>query len=1044
MEKILFISRRYFLLIPMLLFSSVAFAQQIEVKGIVLEEGTNEPLIGVTIREKSANNGTVTDVDGKFNLKVAKGEILQFSYMGYTPQEREATPEEMVIYMSSSQTVLDEVVVVGYGIQKKSVVTAAIASVKGEDLGKVMPTRVDNVLKGMVSGVSITQASGQPGDGSKVRVRGIGTINNSDPLYIVDGMPVGGGIDYLNPADIESVEVLKDAASGAIYGARAANGVILVTTKKGKQGKATISYNFTYGWQNPWRKRSVLNSTQYATLINEMLINDGDKPLYTDPRSYGTGTDWQDQVFNYDAPVSEHQLSISGATDRFNYYLSLGFFNQEGIVGGNFNRSNYDRKSIRLNTSYIAFDDSKSRDFLSKLTVGSNLAYSRIKSRGIGTNSEFGSPLGSALTLSPMLTVYAQDPEATLAQHPTAVRDRNGNVYTVVGPEYNEITNPLAQLSLPGDLGNSDKIVGSFWAELELYKNLKLRSSYNVDLAFWGNDGYRIPYYLGETNKASESSAWSSMNRGFTWLVENTLSYSKTFDRHSFTALLGQSGQSYRARNIGGSANYLNDITRPHIDGGSPDSDDRTVNGRMSPYHRLASYFARLSYDFDERYMAEVTVRRDGSSNFGPNNKWGTFPSVSVGWNITNESFMQDRPDFLTYLKLRASWGKNGNESIDSFRYTTIMQYGNNYIFGMDGSSTLAPGAKPNGYPNNDIKWEESEQYDVGLDSYLFDGALTLSLDWFKKKTNGMLMTIPLPEYIGDTRPIGNVGDMENTGLEVDLSYRFRVSNVNFSLGANASYIKNKLIALGNDTGWANYDSVHLTGTISRAENGQPFPFFYGHKTNGLFQTWDEVNAYVNDNGGLLQPKAQPGDVRFVDLNADGIIDDEDRTKIGKGSPDWTIGFNLNAEWKGFDIGAQFHAILGSDIYDASRRNDLPYINMPEYMLDRWIGEGTSNSIPRLTMKNENSNWRSSDLYVKNGSFLRLRNLQIGYTFPKKWTNVALISNLRVFVNAENLLTLTSYKGFDPEISSGGTSLGIDKGVYPQPRTISVGASITF
>lgn len=1036
--------RRNLLLISMLFVSSMLLAQQIEIKGVVLEKSSNEPLIGVSVVEKGTINGTLTDIDGRFSLKVPAEAVVLATYIGYQPSEVRATTEEIVIRLSEQQNLLDEVVVVGYGIQKKSVVTAAIASVKGDALGKVMPTRVDNVLKGMVSGVNITQNSGQPGDGSKVRIRGTGTINNSDPLYIVDGMPVGGGIDYLNPADIESVEILKDAASGAIYGSRAANGVILVTTKKGKEGRAVINYNFSYGWQNPWKKRSVLNATQYATLMNEMRINDGNAPLYDDPRSYGKGTDWQDQVFNYDAPVSDHQLSISGATDVFNYYLSLGLFNQEGIIGGNFNRSNYDRKSIRLNTSYIAFDDTKKRDFLSKLTVGTNLAYSRTKSSGIGTNSEFGSPLGSALALSPLLTVYAQDPQATLEAHPTAVKDRKGNVYTIVGPEYNEITNPLAQLSLPGGVGNSDKIVGGFWGELELYKGLKLRSSYNVDLAFWGDDGYRIPYYLGETNKASESSAWSSMNRGHTWLVENTLSYSKKIDLHSFTALLGQSGQSYRSKNIGGSADFLNDITRPSIDGGSPDKKDRSVSGRMSPYHRVASYFGRLSYDFDERYMAEVTMRRDGSSNFGPSNKWGTFPSVSMGWNITNEKFMADRPDFLTYMKLRGSWGKNGNENIEAFRYTTMMQYGNNYILGLDGSTVVHPGAKPNGYPNKDIKWEESEQYDVGLDMYLLNGNITFSVDWFKKKTNGMLMTIPLPEYIGDTRPIGNVGDMENSGFEFDLSYKFKVSDFNFNLNANATYLKNKLLKLGNDTGWANYDGLHLTGTISRAQNGQPFPFFYGYKTDGIFQNWDEVNSYVNEQGQKLQPDAQPGDVRFVDFNKDGVIGDDDRTKIGKGTPDWTMGFNMNVEWKGIDLGAQFYTVLGSDIFDASRRNDLPYINMPEYMLDRWIGEGTSNKMPRLTMENKNSNWRSSDLYVKNGSFLRLRNLQLGYSLPKQWLQKAMISNLRLYVNAENLFTITSYKGFDPEISSGGTSLGIDRGVYPQPRTISIGANLTF
>lgn len=1016
-----------------------------EIRGIVTDAMTSEALIGVSVAEKGTTNGTLTDLDGNYNINVSDGATLVFTYIGYNTYEQTANGSVLDVALKPSQQLLDEVVVVGYGVQKKSVVTAAISSVKGEDLGAVMPTRVDNVLKGMVSGVNITQASGQPGEGSKVRIRGAGTINNSDPLYIVDGMAIGGGIDYLNPADIESVEVLKDAASAAIYGSRAANGVILVTTKGGKSGKVRVNYNFSYGWQNPWKKRSVLDATEYAVLINEMLANDGSHPRYTDPYSYGKGTDWQDEVFNYDAPVKEHQFSISGGNDKGSYYLSFGIFEHEGIVGGNFNRSNYDRKSLRFNNNYTIFNEKDSRKFFRTFKIGTSMAYSRVKSTGIETNSEFGSPLGSALFLSPILTVYDQNPTETLQKYPNAVTDKNGNVYTIVGSEYNEITNPLASLSLPGSVGNSDKIVANFWGELEIYKNLKFKSSYGVDLAFWGSDGHRIPYYLSQTNSNDQSSVWSSMNRGFTWQVENVLSYNINIQDHDFTFLVGQSAQSYRSRTLGATSYGLKDLTRPNIDLTTQESTSRTANGNMSQPDRLASYFGRLSYNYQERYMAEFTVRRDGSSNFGLNNIWATFPSFSLGWNITNEKFMEKRPEFLSSLKLRASWGRNGNQNIARNRYRQVMQGGNDYtLINEKGEVIIMPGDKPNGYPNPDIKWEESEQTDLGFDAHMLNGALTFTFDWYKKRTKGMLMDMPLPEYIGDTRPLGNVGTMDNSGVEFDLGYRLRVSDVNLRFNANATYLKNKVVKLGNETGWQNYDSVHSIGTITRAANDEPFPYFYGKRTNGIFQNQNEINDYVDSNGDLIQPKAKPGDVRFVDINGDGKIDDEDRTKLGKGTPDWTFGFNIGADWKGFDLNIQLNGSLGSDIYDASRRPDMKYPNLPEYMLGRWIGEGTSNKIPRLTSNDENGNWQSSDLYVKNGNYLRVRNVQLGYTLPLSLTRKAFVEKLRVYVNAENLLTFTSYDGFDPEISSGGTSLGIDKGVYPQARTISLGASITF
>lgn len=486
------------------------------------------------------------------------------------------------------------------------------------------------------------------------------------------------------------------------------------------------------------------------------------------------------------------------------------------------------------------------------------------------------------------------------------------------------------------------------------------------------------------------------------------------------------------------------DPDKANINFGQGTKADQEATGQAQPFSTLASMFARVSYNYAERYMFQATIRRDGSSNFGPNNKYAVFPSLSLGWNITNEKFMEKRPEWLTSMKLRASWGKNGNERIDAFRYTAIMNSGNNYIFGANGNEAIVVGAKPNGLPNPDLKWEETSQTDLGLDFGFFGNALTFTVDWYKKKTDGMLMQMPLPAYVGDTPPMGNVGKMENSGVEMDLSYRFQVSDLNVKFGANASYLKNKLIELGNAEGWANYDAIQNIGTITRAENGEPFPFFYGKKTAGIFQNWDEVNSYVNSKGEKIQPNAQPGDVRFVDANGDGKIDDADRVKIGKGMPDWTVGFSIALDWRGFDLNAFFQGTIGNDVFDGSRRIDLKSINLPSYMLDRWHGEGTSNKYPRLSENDENGNWLSSDLYIKDGSYLRLKNIQLGYTLPKAVTTKFFVQNLRVYVGAENLFTITGYDGFDPEISSGGTSLGVDKGVYPQAKTFTVGANITF
>lgn len=1048
------------LFILLLCLSSVAFAQKKSVSGTVTDS-SNEPIIGASILEKGTSNGTITDIDGNFQLNVSPNSLLVISYVGYQPETVKAGAGHLKVVLKEDTKILDEVVVVGYGVQKKSVVTAAISRVSAEDLNVAQPSRVEDAMKGKVSGVQITQSSGQPGSDSKVRIRGIGSINNSEPLYIVDGMPVDGGISYLNPVDIQSIEILKDAASGAIYGARAANGVVLVTTKSGKEGKTNINYDFSYGWQRPWKEKDVLNAQEYMTIMNEMSLNDGGKQVYDTASFKGNGTNWQKETFNYDAPVQNHQVSINGGNDKIQYFLSFGYFKQSGIVGGDYGKSNYERYSLRSNSTYTVFE-TKDRSFLNKFKVGVNMGYSRSKSSGIETNSEYGSILGSAVSFSPLISVYASDVDAAsiLAAHPTAVTDSEGRVFSLPPSGFQELSNPVAQLNSPTNtISNDDKFVGTFWGELDVMPGLKFKSSYGADLAFWGSDGYGYEYFMGSMKQNTNSWVSSSLNRGYRWQVENTLSYHKTFaERHNLSVVLGQSANKYTVRNLSGTDYNLfsTDPSKANINSAIADRSDERVSGGTggTDFESFASYFGRLDYNFDERYMFQATVRRDGSSRFGANNKWATFPAFSVGWNITNESFMKNRPAWIDLLKLRASWGKNGNDKIGNFRYTALLDGGQNYYFGgkytassNSKGGTMQYGTSPAALPNPNIKWEESEQTDLGFEARFFKSALNFGIDYFKKKTKGMLMAQPIPGYVGLGAPTANAGKMDNWGIELELGWKNHINKFNYSISANASYMKNKLVDLGNESGMTVYESAGASGLgdYVKAENGEVFPYFYGKKTNGVFQNQSEIDSYKSTDGTVIQPNAKPGDVRFVDLNDDGKINDNDKTKIGKGMPDWTYGITFSADYMGFDLNLFFQGTLNNDIYDFSYRADIPAMNRPEWIMERWHGEGTSNKIPRMTSSDTNGNWSSSDLYIHDGSYMRLKTAQLGYTLPANLTRKVSVQRLRLFVSGENLLTFTGYKGFDPEIASGGyTTIGIDRGIYPQSRTISVGANITF
>jgi TonB-dependent starch-binding outer membrane protein SusC len=1018
------------LLAFLMLLSVVTYGQN-TLTGRVTDD-KSEALPGVSLLIKGTTQGTVTDQNGDFSLSnVPADAVLQVSFIGYVTQEIPVSGQSsMSIKLQPDVLALQEVVVVGYGEQKKSVVTGAITSVKAKDLENMPVMRLEQSLQGRTSGLTITSNSGQPGAASTIRIRGTTTIGDSDPLYIVDGVQIGGGIEYLNQADIESIEVLKDAASAAIYGARAANGVIIVTTKKGKEGQMTVNYNGYVGTQAPWRKLDLLNATEYATLLNEATVAGGGPIRFADPASFGSGTNWQNQVFSNSAKIQNHELSLGAGTDKSTYFASLGYFDQEGIVAPS--NSKFNRLTLRFNSTH------KISKFV---TFGNNIGYTRIKTKGIDPNSEWGSPLNRAINMDPITPVVVTD-ETLWNTSPyniaNVVRDGQGRPYGISNIVTSEILNPVAALHVAQSNSWSDKIVGNMFLEVEPIKGLKARSSVGVDLAFWGDESFSPVFYLNATNQNTLNDYTRNVNRGLFWLWENTLSYSFNINKHNISALAGVSAQRNYGEQQGGTKTG---IPVNHIDDASlgfPVSQENQYFWGSEYQETLASLFGRLNYNYNEKYLLTAIVRRDGSSRFGSNNKYGVFPSVSAGWVASAEEFWPTN-DIVNFLKIRGSYGVNGNNRIGDFRYISTVGGGRNYTVG----GTLVNGVSPNAISNPDLRWEETTQTDVGFEATIFND-FSLTFDVYSKKTTGMLLAIDVPWYVGNNGPIGNIADMENRGYEIELGYNKTVGDVTFKLNANASHLKNEVTYLGADKLFLGGQTFGPQGVqITRTQVGNPVGFFYGFKTDGIFQNAEEVAAYVNNEGDALLPNAAPGDIRFVDYNKDGVINNDDRTMIGNPTPDWTFGFTASATWKNFDFTLFGQGVQGNDVFQAIRRFDLPTANWTTEALGRWTGEGTSNSFPRLTLNDPNQNFsRSSDFYIQDGSYFRIKTLQLGYSLPKYIISKIGLNKLRVYVMGNNLATFTKYTGFDPEI--GGGSYGVDRGIYPQARSYMAGVNVGF
>jgi TonB-linked outer membrane protein, SusC/RagA family len=1017
-------------------------SSQKNITGTVVD-ANGEPIIGASVRVRNSSTGTITNIQGNFSLTVSANVILEVSYIGYITQTI-PVGERIVfeITLKEDALQLNEVVIVGYGVQKKSVVTAAIGKVDAEQLVSNNPANLQQALQGKASGIQITSNSGQPGSEAIFRIRGTGTINNNSPLFLIDGFPSdASALGAINPNDISSVEVLKDAASAAIYGARAANGVVLVTTKTGKTGRVSINYDYSYGMQRPWKKMKLTSAVDYQMLMNEAYENAGKPGPYDNPSVSATNTNWQSEVFYNDAPVVNHQFSINGGSDRMVYYLSFGILNQDGIMAKG--KSFYDRYSFRSNTTYTLFDSKKERSYLNKLTFGSNISFIHVKQDGIDANREFGGVIASALSAPPNIAPYVKD-QATLDEYdslyPNHVKDKHGNVYSIID-NMGEIGNPLALINIRNMHNMNRELIGSFNLSLDVLPGLTARTNATVSFNNSSTRSWIPTFYIGANQFATNSSVEQGKSDGHRWQWENVLSYTNTFaEKHNVSALVGTSAMKEeteyaRGRKFGMIAE--ND-DKGFIDGATDESSQKAYGYNND--HMISSMFARLSYNFDERYLFEATVRRDGSSNFPKKKRYATFPSVSAGWVLTNEPFMEPyNKDWLNFIKLRASWGQNGNENIGAFMYTSNMAtISQGAVFGKD--KELYPGFTPAMLANNDLTWETSEQTNIGVDMRFFNSSLSLTADYFIKKTKDMLMRQPIPSYVGNTAPYANVGTMENRGVEFELSYRKMIQNVMFNIGGNISYTKNEV----TDLGAASFLPGNLWNyqTVTRSEVGRPFNFFYGHIVEGIFRNEEDVLAHKSPDGTVLQPTAKPGDFIFKNITNDNVINGDDRAYIGQSNPKWLYGFNTGLEWKGFDFNMFFQGQSGNKIYDGTRRLEIADANFHNEYLDRFHPtKNPDGNFPRMTIQDDNSNFRINSFFVKNGSYLRLKNIQLGYSLPENLLRKYLVTKCRLYASVENAFTITKYDGFDPEVGNNG---GIDMGNYPQARIFTLGLNIGF
>ena len=974
------------------------FAQQITVQGVVKDQ-TGETVIGASVMEKGTTNGTITGIDGDFSLNMSPNGTLVVSFVGYKTQEVQVKGQKQLqVVLSEDAEMLDEVVVIGYGTMKKSDLTGAVSSIGNKDIKDSPVSNLGQAIQGKISGVQIVDA-GKPGDNVSIKIRGLGSINNCDPLVVIDGVPTDLGLSSLNMADVERLDVLKDASATAIYGSRGANGVVMITTKRGTEGKGKLAVSANYSFQNATNVPSLLNAAQYAELSNDMMVNSGrnPNPEWANPSELGAGTDWMDELLRTGV-MQNYTVSYSGGNEKSHYYVSGGFLDQSGIV-----------KSV--NYRRFTFQSNSDAQVLKWLKFSNNITFSADTKKSGSYN------IGDALKALPIYPVKNEDGSWS---------GPDGN-----SEWYGSTRNPIGPTELNKSQTDGYNFLANLTAELTFTKWLKFKSTFGYDAKFWFIDNF-TPKYNWKPTPTEETSRYKSDNKSFTYLWDNYFLFDHTFaEKHRVGLMAGMSAQWNTNDYLNAQKNVFMFDNVHEMDNGE---EMYAIGGNETEW-ALLSYMARVNYSYEDRYLLTATIRRDGSSRFGKKHRWGTFPSVSVAWRASQEKWFP-KNDYINDLKVRAGYGVTGSQaSVGNYSY--LASYNTSvYPFGISSgnqtalvSSTLA---------NPYIHWEEVAQTNIGFDASLFNSRVMFSFDAYLKETRDMLVKASIPITSGfedTTTTYTNAGKVRNQGIEMSLHTINLTGELGWETNLTATYNKNKIKDLNSDVPY--YINQINNSYVTMLAKDYPINVFYGYVTDGIFQNQSEVNTHA------VQPGAEPGDIRFRDLNNDGVINDSDRTVIGNPNPSWLFSMNNSLSYKGFELSVFLQGIAGNKIYNANNIDNTGMAaayNQTTDVLKRWQGEGTSNSMPRAVFGDPNQNTRVSDRFVENGSYLRLKNITLSYTFPKQWLQKAQIENARLCLSCENVATITGYSGFDPEVGIN----GIDQNRYPISRTFSLGLNFNF
>lgn len=974
------------------------FAQQITVQGVVKDQ-TGETVIGASVMEKGTTNGTITGIDGDFSLNMSPNGTLVVSFVGYKTQEVQVKGQKQLqVVLSEDAEMLDEVVVIGYGTMKKSDLTGAVSSIGNKDIKDSPVSNLGQAIQGKISGVQIVDA-GKPGDNVSIKIRGLGSINNCDPLVVIDGVPTDLGLSSLNMADVERLDVLKDASATAIYGSRGANGVVMITTKHGTEGKGKLAVSANYSFQNATNVPSLLNAAQYAELSNDMMVNSGrnPNPEWANPSELGAGTDWMDELLRTGV-MQNYTVSYSGGNEKSHYYVSGGFLDQSGIV-----------KSV--NYRRFTFQSNSDAQVLKWLKFSNNITFSADTKKSGSYN------IGDALKALPIYPVKNEDGSWS---------GPDGN-----SEWYGSTRNPIGPTELNKSQTDGYNFLANLTAELTFTKWLKFKSTFGYDAKFWFIDNF-TPKYNWKPTPTEETSRYKSDNKSFTYLWDNYFLFDHTFaEKHRVGLMAGMSAQWNTNDYLNAQKNVFMFDNVHEMDNGE---EMYAIGGNETEW-ALLSYMARVNYSYEDRYLLTATIRRDGSSRFGKKHRWGTFPSVSVAWRASQEKWFP-KNDYINDLKVRAGYGVTGSQaSVGNYSY--LASYNTSvYPFGISSgnqtalvSSTLA---------NPYIHWEEVAQTNIGFDASLFNSRVMFSFDAYLKETRDMLVKASIPITSGfedTTTTYTNAGKVRNQGIEMSLHTINLTGELGWETNLTATYNKNKIKDLNSDVPY--YINQINNSYVTMLAKDYPINVFYGYVTDGIFQNQSEVNTHA------VQPGAEPGDIRFRDLNNDGVINDSDRTVIGNPNPSWLFSMNNSLSYKGFELSVFLQGIAGNKIYNANNIDNTGMAaayNQTTDVLKRWQGEGTSNSMPRAVFGDPNQNTRVSDRFVENGSYLRLKNITLSYTFPKQWLQKAQIENARLSLSCENVATITGYSGFDPEVGIN----GIDQNRYPISRTFSLGLNFNF